>query len=162
MRHLYFVAMRFSTWLRFVIALSAMWFLPACVYAIAVAELDAKTDRMDLSRATYQLEDPSGNLTLADVQKPENASRFTTQPLKIGSDAVWYRWTIANTSDVTLERWLDTGNRFLQEMDFYVPDELSGYRHISTGSRQRFGERPLPTNTFAFPVSIRAHQTMDV
>lgn len=108
------------------------------------------------------LEDPAGNMTLAQVLAAEQAGRFQPGSPNIGlsTSAYWMRFTVqepargpAYSSDPTL--WFDTGNRTLQEVTLYQPDGEGGWRALLSGSTLPFGLRPLPTDHFVFPVTVQ-------
>jgi class 3 adenylate cyclase len=122
--------------------------------------IDSAAAQIALSTATYVFDDPSGKLTIDDVLKPEYAHRFQLGSSSPGltPSAYWVRMTVINPTDQTLVRWFDTGNRTLQEVDLYVVDAQGGTTRQSTGSTRRFGERPLATSTFVFPVTLAAGQ----
>ena len=133
--------------------------------AVAHAEatplvIDPSATQVDLSKLAYLLEDPQGTLTIDDVRKPENASRFVAGNTNPGftPSAYWMRFVVTNPTDKTVGLWFDTGNRTLQEIDLYVVEGQGGVSRQSTGSTKRFSERPLPTSTFVFPVSLPAGQ----
>ena len=108
------------------------------------------------------LEDPSGNMTFAQVLAAEQAGRFQPGSPNVGlsTSAYWMRFTVrepargpAYPSDPAL--WFDTGNRTLQEVTLYQPDGEGGWRSLVSGSTLPFGQRPLPTDHFVFPVTAQ-------
>lgn len=108
------------------------------------------------------LEDPQGTLALEDVIAA--AARFKPGSANIGgtTSAYWIRFTVRNPGSQPATWWFDTGNRTLQEVDFYQPDSYGGWQHVATGSRFPFAQRPLPTDTFVFPLTVAAATTSDV
>ncbi|WP_260117348.1 adenylate/guanylate cyclase domain-containing protein [Pseudoduganella rivuli] len=112
--------------------------------------------------APLLLEDPSGTMTFAQVLQAEQAGRFRPGSANIGmsTSAYWMRFTVhapprgpAYPSDPAL--WFDTGNRTLQEVTLYQPDGEGGWRYTATGARYPFGQRPLPTDQFVFPIALQ-------
>lgn len=120
--------------------------------------IDPAAMQVDLSQATYLLEDPTGTLTIDDVRKPENADRFVLGSPGVGmsTSAHWMRFSVRFGPDSHNRWWFDTGNRTLQEVALYWPGEDGRYQYLETGSTRRFGERPLATNTFTFPLTLPA------
>jgi hypothetical protein len=108
------------------------------------------------------LEDPQGTLALEDAIAA--AGRFRPGSANIGgtTSAYWIRFTVRNPGRQPVTWWFDTGNRTLQEVDFYQADSDGGWQHLSTGSRFPFAQRPLPTDTFVFPLTVAAGASTDV
>jgi hypothetical protein len=108
------------------------------------------------------LEDPQGTLRLEDAIAA--AGRFRPGSPNVGgtTSAYWMRFKVHNPASQPVTWWFDTGNRTLQEVDFYQPDSYGGWQQLSTGSRFPFVQRPLPTDTFVFPLTVAAGATVDV
>lgn len=126
--------------------------------------IDPALARIDLTASTWLLEDPEGKLTLDDVRKPVNAGRFKLGSPGIGvsPSAYWLRIAVESPKQETSRWWFDTGNRTLQEVDLYSPDEHGVYRKTATGSTHRFADRPLPTTTFVFPITLHPGQVSNI
>ncbi|GAB2857766.1 hypothetical protein GCM10027277_27750 [Pseudoduganella ginsengisoli] len=134
-----------------------VWLL--CTAACACAQEQAATLPMpDIAL----LEDPQGTLTVADAVAA--ASRFQPGSPNVGmtASAHWMRFTVRNPASAAVTWWFDTGNRTLQEVDFYQPDGRGGWLHWATGSRFPFAQRPLPADTFVFPLTVPAGASADV
>lgn len=129
-----------------------------------VVEIAPDVDSVDLSKATYLLEDPEGKLVLDDVRSAANMSRFQLGSPAIGNttSAWWMRFTVTNPTAQTMTRWFDTGNRTLQEIELFVPDEYGKYHHQSAGSTRPFAERPLAVPAFVFPTELPQKLTVNV
>jgi len=108
------------------------------------------------------LEDPQGTLALEDAIA--SAGRFRPGSPNVGgtTSAYWMRFKVRNPGGAPVTWWFDTGNRTLQEVDFYQPDSYGGWRHLATGSRFPFAQRPLPTDTFVFPLTLAAGASTDI
>ncbi|MBY0239095.1 MAG: hypothetical protein K2X55_07260 [Burkholderiaceae bacterium] len=108
------------------------------------------------------LEDPQGTLALEDAIAA--AARFRPGSPNVGgtTSAYWMRFKVRNPGAVPVTWWFDTGNRTLQEVDFYQPDSYGGWQHLATGSRFPFAQRPLPTDTFVFPLTLAAGASTDI
>lgn len=108
------------------------------------------------------LEDPQGTMRLEDAIAA--ASRFRPGSPNVGSttSAYWMRFTVHNPGSRKVIWWFDTGNRTLQEVDFYQPDGYGGWQQLSTGSRFPFAQRPLATDTFVFPLALAGGASADV
>ena len=102
------------------------------------------------------LEDPDGNLTLDDVRSASVASRFKPGSFTPGftTSAYWFRFTLRNEASTPDLWWLDSGDRFMQEVDLFWPDAGGVYQRQSASSTRPFSERPLPTSKFVFPITL--------
>ena len=85
-------------------------------------------DAVSLTEYFAVLEDPSQLLTLADVRKPEVASRFTTgqapaEALSRGftRSAYWLRLTLRNNFRQATERFLEIDYAVLSSIQFHQP-----------------------------------------
>ena len=98
------------------------------------------------------------------MRSAPNASRFGPGSPRIGTttSAYWLRYRVRNESHQPLERWLDSGNRRLQEIDLFIAGEGGDFQRQSASSTRPFAERPLPTAFFVFPVVLQPRTTYDV
>jgi class 3 adenylate cyclase len=121
-------------------------------------------DSVNLSASTWLLEDQVGTLTLEQVRSDTNAGRFRLGSSRIGfsASAYWVRFTIESRSPHTSTWWLDSGDRTLQEVDIFVPDEAGYYRRQSASSIRPFADRPLPTPDFVFPIELHPHRSTEI
>lgn len=117
-----------------------------------------------VSLATYLevLEDPEGQLTLADVQAPDIATRF--QPDARPRSAInkgfnrstwWMRLTVRNTDTQQVSRLLELGYPLLSHIDLY----REGRTALSTGAATPFATRPYASRTYVFPLTLAARAT---
>lgn len=115
------------------------------------------------------LEDPGGELTLAQVQDAATAARFTGgQPaatalgLGFTRSAYWLRLTLRNPGDAPLPRMLVLDNPTISRVQAYLPEVGGGYRGILTGSDTPFATRAYPNRNFVFPLTLppRADQVV--
>ncbi len=110
------------------------------------------------------LEDPTGNLTLADVQQPEWANRFqtdlpATSALGLGftRSAYWLRVPLRNTSSTTLHRMLAVENPRISHIQAYLPDGHGQYRAVITGSDVPADTKVYANRNFIFPLTVPAN-----
>jgi signal transduction histidine kinase/CheY-like chemotaxis protein len=120
--------------------------------------------RFDLAGASFVLEDPSWKLDLDAVKSSPNAEKFarSTPGRGFTPAAIWLRFSLINSTDRPVTWWLDTGNRTLQELDFYAPDAQGNYQGQSASSTLPFSRRPLHMANFVFPVELPAHQPVQL
>ena len=120
-------------------------------------------DSISLNEYFAVLEDPASELTLADVQKPQVAARFTqaktAAALNYGHSrsTVWLRLHMRNSSDRAVARFLEIGFARISEVEFYYPNPAGGYHAVVTGGAKPFASRAYKNRQFVFPVSLPAH-----
>ena len=123
-------------------------------------------DKTPVSLTEYLavLEDPEKTLTLADLQKPEVASRFKSEQspaaaLSLGysRSAFWLRLTVRNDSDHALDQMLELSHPRLSSVEFFNPGLDGAYQTTATGNALEFASRPHPSRFFVFPVHLSAH-----
>lgn len=112
------------------------------------------------------LEDSGLDLTLADVQKPEIAARFTTGQPPSGAlnygytrSAYWLRLTLHNGSGQVLERMLELSGASLATIDFHQPNSDGTYRTLTTGGALPFHTRGYKNRYFVFPLVLPVNST---
>jgi hypothetical protein len=110
------------------------------------------------------LEDPSRALSLADVQQPNVAARFTTDQapatalgLGFTQSAYWLRLTLRNTADQVAERMLEIDTPRISSIEVHLPMAQGSYQSVHTGADVPFATRPYPNRNFVFPVTLPAH-----
>ena len=110
------------------------------------------------------LEDPSRQLTLADVRTTEVAARFTTghphsSPLAYGTTTTpyWFRFRLDNPTSEPLERIIEMEFPRISDIRLYYPAPEGGYALYHTGAAQPFATRPYANRHFVFPVNLPAN-----
>lgn len=146
--------------------LCGLSFLASPVFA-ANQVLDVSlSDQAPVSLTEYfaVLDDAGQALTLADLQTPLVASRFTSgQPpaealnFSYTRSAIWLRLTLRNASATTQERLLQISKARLSSVQFFYPAEDGRYQAVVTGDLLPFATRPYPNRFFVFPVTLPAH-----
>lgn len=121
-------------------------------------------DAVSLTEYFAALEDRSQSLTLADVQRPDVASRFIggqapAEALKYGvtRSAYWLRLSLRNASDQPVERMLEIGYAILSDIEFHQPLADGTYQSVTTGAAAPFSTRAYPGRFFVFPLTLPAH-----
>jgi signal transduction histidine kinase len=107
------------------------------------------------------LEDPSGSLTIADVQSAATADRFIgdrkpAPALNFGftRSAFWLRLALRNPSTEPVTRLLEVGYPILSDIQLYRPGEDGTHRALKSGVVEPFSTRPYPSREFVFPVTL--------
>ncbi|WP_236225479.1 sensor domain-containing diguanylate cyclase [Pseudomonas pseudonitroreducens] len=122
------------------------------------------TQPLTLTSYVSVLEDPTGKLTLADVQSTELQNRFKAdQPpgssLAMGftRSAFWLRLNLSNSSDMPLQRLLALENPRVSHVQANIPQADGSYRAINTGSDVPQSSKVYPNRNFVFPLTLPAH-----
>lgn len=125
----------------------------------------ASVTTQPLTLTTYVsiLEDPSRNLTLADVRSPELQARFKAdQPsgssLAMGftRSAFWLKLKLGNPGDTPLQRLLVVENPRVSHVQANIPQADGSYRSINTGSDVPQSSKVYPNRNFVFPLNLPA------
>ena len=115
----------------------------------------------NLSQVVEVLEDPSGQWSLAQVQAPEMAQRFTKRPqvgnsLNLGmtTSAYWFRFPLSQSPN-SRETWL-LELRFpnLDWVEFHPPNGDP----VLTGRSQPLASRPVLSRFFVLPLQLQAQE----
>ncbi|MDH0290499.1 diguanylate cyclase [Pseudomonas sp. GD04087] len=127
------------------------------------------TQPLTLTSYVSVLEDPSGKLTLADVQSTELQNRFKAdQPpgssLAMGftRSAFWLRLNLSNSSDMPLQRLLVLENPRVSHVQANIPQADGSYRAINTGSDVPQSSKVYPNRNFVFPLTLPAHSEQTI
>jgi class 3 adenylate cyclase len=119
---------------------------------------------IDLTADGLLLEDPEGKLSLDDVRSNAVGPRFKRGSFTPGftPSTFWFRFTLRSEASAPAMWWLESGDRFMQEVDLFSPDANGVYQRQSASSTRPFSERPLPTGKFVFPISLEPGKTVEI
>ena len=113
-----------------------------------------------LSREFSFLKDESGQLSLADVQKPDQQARFAALSsdspgpnFGITSSAIWLKVTLRTAVDTPAPWLLEVAYAPLGRLDLYVPGP-HGYVHQIAGVSQPFASRAIPHRNHVLPLTL--------
>lgn len=152
------------------------WFLVCCACGLMAWTVGAQGRVLDMDEAQSAsisltsylslLEDPSGTLTLEDVESPAYATRFVAHPgqgeaigLGYTRSAYWFRLTLRNPGDQAATRMLLLAHPSYASAQFYHPP-VAGARQVDiTGRDLPFATRAHPNRQFVFPLVVPAHAT---
>ena len=112
------------------------------------------------------LEDPSGQLTIAEVTSPEYAARFERSQVDVPiygytNSTFWLRMGLRNETSLTNQWLLETNFQNLNYVDLYLPSEQGGYWVKESGALRPFDTRDIPYYhvVFKLPLESQAEQT---
>jgi signal transduction histidine kinase len=127
----------------------------------------ADTDRIDIAEHLYVIEDPEGELQLADV-RAEHISRgfeqvaHETPNFGFSSSAFWFHFALEGNVPATEQRMLQLGYALLDRVEVYVEQTDGSFATHITGDSLPYAERPLDHTTFVFPVTVTPDTTTRV
>ncbi|TXH86861.1 MAG: GGDEF domain-containing protein [Rhodoferax sp.] len=149
---------------RLLLLLAALLTWPAQASETALDVSQVSTQPLSLTTWVDLLEDPSAQLTLADVQSPTVAARFvgdqpaiTAFALGFTRSSYWMRLTLHNPSDTAVRRMLDVDNPRISSVQLHWQDAQGNYQSLSTGCDTPFATRAYPNRGFVFPLTLPAH-----
>lgn len=115
------------------------------------------------------LEDPSGTLTLADLQRSENAQRFVDGPrtgeafnFGITPSTYWFRLRLRNADTQAAQRLLEVAYARLSHVTLYRVAEDGSASELRGGGTEPFDARPYPHRFFVFPLTLAAQSEQTV
>jgi len=141
-------------WKRFIFAILCAWMVSASWAAPAV-ELAPGLSEAPLSGHLEILEDPSGSLSLGEVQ-----AATTWQPvagmLNIGftKSTIWVRLTVRQPSSTTARWILSVDNVQIDLVNFYAPDGQGGWTTQKAGRALAFSDWPMNARTPSFRLDV--------
>ncbi|MES2900393.1 MAG: response regulator [Pseudomonadota bacterium] len=134
--------------------------LVACTPASAKApvELYDGIGSVGLANQIETLADPTGLLSLDEVQSPAFANKFTTLRLrrKLAADQkiVWLRLTLRTSAAQPRQWMLDMGNLESRSLELYSPDGNGSYRRQVASSMLPYAARNVPAKTIVFSLEL--------
>ena len=114
------------------------------------------------------LEDPTGRLHLADVQRPEWSRRFMTMRgsghppnIEHPRSTYWLRITVRQRPTDNAAWYLELYDSHIGNAMFFSPQRGSSttYDSVATGANQSFATRPHPYKNFLFDLPPRPGET---
>ena len=124
--------------------------------SVAALRLAPGDNSIALATEVAVLEDPSGSLSLVDVQsrgadfRPSKLKSDMAINLGYSSSAWWLRLELEAGPGVPREWLLEVAFPTLDRVEYFGPDG----EHLSTGDRLPFAARPLVHRNFVFPVHL--------
>ncbi len=119
-----------------------------------------------IARFTEVLEDPTGALKFDSVRATQSGWKpVQKDALAFGySKSVWWaRVRIVNSTGKTIQAIIDLANPRQDYVHWYVLRDGGRFlEEDSTGDRLPFAQRPISTRTFALPLSLAAHEELEL
>jgi len=124
--------------------------------SVAAVRLAPGTSSIALAADVAVLEDPGGNMSLADAQR--RAAEFRPSAVRddaainfgYSSSAWWLRIDLAADADARRDWLLEVAFPTLDSVEYFGP----GGELLNAGDRQPFAARPIPHRNFVFPVNL--------
>jgi diguanylate cyclase (GGDEF)-like protein len=140
-----------------------------CLVGVASAAVLVPAELKELSLRPYLdvLEDPGGQRTIEDVERPESAAQFRhvdgLRDLNYGitTAAVWFRVQLRSDSDVPAVRLLEVAHPSLDKVEFFSR-RAGGLVHLQSGFMTPFDQRPYVHRNLVFPLAMEPGVTHTV
>jgi diguanylate cyclase (GGDEF)-like protein len=126
-----------------------------------VVRLDPQAPRVVLNDALLLYVDPTGQLDIHDVTRPEMAARFEPpigDPRNLGHihSAVWIKFTVRTDAGDVTPRVIELAYPFADSVRLYSPQAGGGYRVSVSGDHTPVSQREIPDRLFLFPATPAA------
>ncbi|AHJ99788.1 7TM diverse intracellular signaling domain-containing protein [Hymenobacter swuensis] len=159
---------RRATWFSF-LTLSGLWLLtflgpqPASARPADTLRVTPALEELFVDPTCYSvLEDPSGQLTLAEVREPARARQFQagnllpTTTMEHPGSAYWLRLVVRAEGQLSQHWYLEMFDSHLNSVEFFPAD---GAAPTYTGSAFPLSTRKFPYKNFLFRLPLQPNQT---
>ncbi len=115
-----------------------------------------------VGKQLYFCEDKTGEMTIQNIQKPENSAKFTLFNKDVFArpatkSVFWFKVNMQNHTHE--DAWLEVGSTVAWYIDFYAPDNSGNYTNpIQTGALRPAAQKLYEVNLFWLPLN-KAGQT---
>ena len=145
--------------LRKLLVFSLFLLLSTSLQAATVTLTDAGEGRFSLGGKLEVLEDPAGNLTLADVQTPEHHQRFIPSNKEIPNygftSSVYWAYIKLQNDHTNLEEWLlELAYPLIDQVEVWVKQQDGSFKKHITGDKRPFAEREMSYHNFLFHLHL--------
>lgn len=131
----------------------------------AEVPLNAQTTHINLGPELHYVEDVSHHLKLDDMLQPSlNWIENTQDILNKGytHSAYWLKIDFRNTSNYSLEKFIQLAYPQLDHVDFYVVKNNQLIMHKHTGDTLPFSERPTLHRDFVLPMNFAPQEALSL
>ena len=140
-----------------------------CRAAMPTLDLDANSDRINLVHHVEYLTDPSGKLTLNQIQSGADQSLWKSavsvhDNINFGytDDTYWFHFTLHNQDNRSIKKLLEIGYPVLDYIDVHQIHSNGETSVLSLGDKRPFADRPIIHRNFIVPLNLAANDTLDV
>jgi signal transduction histidine kinase/CheY-like chemotaxis protein len=141
------------------ISLLLLWLLFSnAAWALSPASLDSDNLRLSLGPYMGYLEDPSGKLTLQQVQAlpDEQFQPVNSDHANLGKNTSvwWFRTDLHNNLARNLPGFLEVNYPLLDDLQIYLQNPDGSVHSQESGDRFAFASRPVQVRNFWFPLDL--------
>ncbi len=113
------------------------------------------------------LEDEKGSLSIADVRKPENLSRFTKGESSVLSFGVtrsvyWFGIKLKNPENHAVTWWMELQDPLLDSVDIYYARATGVIEHARLGDHFSFEERQVRVRNPVSVIELHAEESLQI
>ncbi|TGM53246.1 adenylate cyclase [Leptospira adleri] len=113
-----------------------------------------ENDQVRLGLYSQILEDPDSTQTIDSVQElPFQNSDQESPSFGFTKSSYWLKFTLSNPEDSAKEKMIEITFPLIDEIVFYEPS-ADGFKKTEVGIAKPFGERPVKSHTFVFPIRV--------
>lgn len=136
--------------------------LPSPLHAAPPVVLAEKTEIVSLGMHLDFLQDPTGEMTIAEVALEATAGRFIpsneqTPGFGFTDSAYWLKFTVKSNLSESTKHFIEVGYPLLDHLALYIPIS-GGYKVMQAGDFLPFKERYIQFRNFIFPVELEPFQ----
>jgi len=134
---------------------------PLTASALEPVLVDENLTKMSLGLHLEYLEDPTGELTLEDVQSPEMADKWVKSEAEMPNfgftdSAYWFQVSLESTELKLSERYFELSYPLLDVIDLYLEQQGQPLVQYQLGRSKDFVERPLVHRNFIVPIEFES------
>ncbi len=131
----------------------------------AAIELREGIDQYTLGPYLYYLEDPKGQLTIAEITSNKLKHHFSRSNAPapgfgFTSSTYWFKFSLTNPLEKKVDRYLEIEYPLLDHVELYEPTPVGTYRGYKEGDHREFSHRPVLYRNFVFILEIPAETTL--
>jgi len=145
-----------------------LWLSSFYLYAQNIVKLEEDKFSYPLGRKIEILEDRTKQLSLQDILRPDNQSKFKLHNKDIHNQGFtdvdfWMRFQVENNAEADHEWMLRITNSAIDTIHVYILDENNHIlQQYQTGDLFTYDTRPLDYRHFLFPIHFHDKKTLTV
>ena len=134
---------------------------------IDTAYTDGVTPNLSITHQLYYIEDPTAQLSFDTVQQSQWQSKFTqhkgnySASFGLTQSDYWFKFVVKNGA-TAVEKFLEFGYPFLNELDVYFTDSTGTMQHYLVGDHFPYHQRQNENKNFIFDLYFHPHEVKTI